>query len=497
MSVRPDTTDAAHPVSSRQILRAGLWGIGLLTLYRVILLAFSQAELFVDEAQYWLWGQSLEFGYYSKPPLIGWVIRAVTDVAGSDARFWVRLPAPLLHGATAWIILLIARRFSAGWGPVLVAMAYLSMPGIAVGALLFSTDTVMLPFYALALLLYLDLTGRSSGLRALAMGAALGLGMMAKYAAIYFVLGAGLTALLVPMMRIARRDALLAALAFAVVVSPNVWWNVVNGFSTVSHTMDNVDWVRDAGAQPFVPNWSGLAEFVAGQFGFFGPVLFAVWLVLLPVVLRRGTPLQRMFLWFSLPVVALVCGQALASRAYANWAAPAYVAASLLVVPALMRGGRWRRWVLGLSFAINGAIALALPLATTQAQRLSLDGDRLLLSRYVGRADLSEAVFQQAQDAGLLVIVAQNRDVLADLMYREGGRGLTIYSTPPQGRAMNHYAKSYPLAQTTTGPVLFVTEGAAPTGCDAQLLRRITPERGAYRGRDFGLWQVPAGCLRP
>ena len=79
-----------------------------LTALRVALLAVTPLDLFVDEAQYWLWGQELAFGYYSKPPMIGWVIRAVTELAGSDAPFWVRLPGPLFHAATALILAGIA-----------------------------------------------------------------------------------------------------------------------------------------------------------------------------------------------------------------------------------------------------------------------------------------------------------------------------------------------------------------------------------------------------
>ncbi|MBL3567289.1 hypothetical protein JMM59_20110, partial [Rhodovulum sulfidophilum] len=54
------------------------------TALRVWLLWLNRMDLFVDEAQYWLWGRELAFGYYSKPPMIGWVIRAATELAGSD-----------------------------------------------------------------------------------------------------------------------------------------------------------------------------------------------------------------------------------------------------------------------------------------------------------------------------------------------------------------------------------------------------------------------------
>ena len=62
---------------------------------RIIALAVSHAELFFDEAQYWAWGQEPAFGYYTKPPLIAWIIGATTSLCG-DAPFCVRLHSPLI-----------------------------------------------------------------------------------------------------------------------------------------------------------------------------------------------------------------------------------------------------------------------------------------------------------------------------------------------------------------------------------------------------------------
>ena len=38
------------------------WGVLAVTAARVVLLAFNRTDLFVDEAQYWLWGRELAFG---------------------------------------------------------------------------------------------------------------------------------------------------------------------------------------------------------------------------------------------------------------------------------------------------------------------------------------------------------------------------------------------------------------------------------------------------
>ncbi|MEL6520140.1 MAG: glycosyltransferase family 39 protein, partial [Pseudomonadota bacterium] len=120
--------------------------VAIVTVYRIALLAFNSTDLFVDEAQYWFWGQNLAFGYYSKPPLIGWVIRAFTEIAGSDSVFWVRLPGALFHAATALILAAITAPENGRRVAVFVAAAYVSLPMVTVGSFLISTDTIMFPF---------------------------------------------------------------------------------------------------------------------------------------------------------------------------------------------------------------------------------------------------------------------------------------------------------------------------------------------------------------
>ena len=38
---------------------------------------YTDFNLFGDEAQYWVWSQNLNLGYYSKPPLLAWLISFV------------------------------------------------------------------------------------------------------------------------------------------------------------------------------------------------------------------------------------------------------------------------------------------------------------------------------------------------------------------------------------------------------------------------------------
>src|SRR5690242_21937911 len=81
----------------------GAWtlaGVAAITGLRLVWLALQPADLFPDEAQYWVWSQQLALGYYSKPPLVAWLIAATTWLFG-DSEFAVRLSAPLPHAGAA------------------------------------------------------------------------------------------------------------------------------------------------------------------------------------------------------------------------------------------------------------------------------------------------------------------------------------------------------------------------------------------------------------
>jgi hypothetical protein len=60
---------------------------------RVAVLIATPLNLGPDEAQYWSWSLTPSFGYFSKPPMIAWIIGASTAVCG-DGEACIRL-APL------------------------------------------------------------------------------------------------------------------------------------------------------------------------------------------------------------------------------------------------------------------------------------------------------------------------------------------------------------------------------------------------------------------
>ncbi len=398
-------------------LRPALIGIALLTLWRVALLPFDRADLFVDEAQYWLWGQELAWGYFSKPPLIGWILHVST--LASDAPFWIRLPLPLIHGATAVTVALVGRHLFGARTGGLAGFAFASLPGVAVGSLLVSTDTPMLLCFALAIAAHMRLAAGGSTAMAVGLGAAVGVGLLAKYAMIYFPVAGAVAALLIPGARIRWRDAGVAAAVAVAIVTPNLAWNAAHKFSTLEHTAGNADW------HGMRLDLAGLAEFVGGQFAVAGPVLFTAYLA----GLIRLRPFGRAYAAaLSLPVFAIVSVQAALAGANANWAAAGHIGAALLAASVL--AGRPRLLAVGLG--LNLAVSLALPVAAAFADRWQMGG-RLVLARHVGQAEVSRWAEDVARAEGLDTIVAPERATLADLVYTLRDSGLAIAAPPPDG----------------------------------------------------------------
>lgn len=436
--------------------RRWLWvALGGLLLVRLAALALNRTDLFFDEAQYWTWSLEPAFGYYSKPPLIAWVIALSTGVCGTS-EFCIRLPSPLIHTATAAALFVLGSRLYGPRTGFLAALAFATLPGISLSAGIISTDVPLLLAWALALLSIAALIQDRAALwPALLLGGALGLGLNAKYAMAYFVLCTAIYVAFTPDRRWLLRDRRLwLALAIGLaLIAPNLIWNATNKFATFSHTADNAKW----GGALFHPVKA--IEFFVAQFGVFGPVLFGVLLVAAVRWWRHGLPdTDRMLLAFCLPIVAIVTTQAFLSRAHANWAAPAYVSATVLVVATLEREAlRWLR----ASFWINGAIMAVLVIAVAVAGRISLPVAGDPFARTLGWRELAAATaanLASARTAGRPFgsVITDDRAATAELLYYMRREPTPVYAWLGGTRPQDHFELKRPYGPGAADPVLLV-----------------------------------------
>ncbi|MGC9008729.1 MAG: ArnT family glycosyltransferase, partial [Halothiobacillaceae bacterium] len=109
--------------------------IGLLTAYRATVLATSGLGLYVDEAYYWGWAQQLDWGYYSKPPLIAVLIALTTSLCG-DGVFCVKLGALLVYPITTFLVFKLGESLFDARTGLWAAALFLLMPGVALSNLI-------------------------------------------------------------------------------------------------------------------------------------------------------------------------------------------------------------------------------------------------------------------------------------------------------------------------------------------------------------------------
>ena len=425
-------------------------GLAALTLLRVAGLGLSQAELDFEEAQYWTWSLAPAFGYYSKPPLIAWIIGAAGSLCGSGEAC-IRLPAPLLWFGTTVLVFVLARRLydvrTAAWTAALLALA----PGVAFSARLMTTDVPLLFCWALALLALLRLKETGATRWAMLLGLAVGVGLLAKYAMVYFLACALVAAVLDrETRRVAlSRQGLLALGIAALIFAPNLIWNAVNGFPTFTHTQDNV---AGRGLRFEPDKW---LAFFAGQLALIGPILFAALAARIAGWGRnRLSEADRFLLAFSAPVLVVLALYALMTPANANWAAVAYVAGVPLATAVLVRLGR--PMLLKLSLAIGLVAQLGLLAGDALAPRIGLPfyPRHDPYARVQGWARLGHEIEAFARRTGVSTLAIARRSEVALFSYYLRGAGIEVVAWPWGAHPTNHYEWTRPLGGAS--PVLFL-----------------------------------------
>lgn len=429
-----------------------------LTAVRVAVLMSTRLSLGGDEAQYWFWARNLDWGYFSKPPMVAWVIAATTAPFG-QAEWAVRLGAPLLHAGTASAMYLLGRDMAGARAGAWAAVVYLTLPAVSFSSGVISTDAPLLFFWSVALLaLWRGL--RAPGVAwAVLLGAAIGLGMLSKYAMAYFVLCAVAYAGVVPSARgfVFGRRGLIALAVAALVLAPNLAWNLMVGWVTFGHTAENAH----LGGTLFHPVKG--VEFVLSQAAVFGPVPFVA-LAWRFATLRRDRPdgPEAFLVFFSAPVLLLILAQAFLSRANANWAAVAYAAAAVLVVVWLLRRGReyWLKATLGLHLAAAAGLYAAV-LAPDAI--VSMTGRDPFASLRDWRA-MAATVRDAMKVAGTDVLTSDHRMTIGALAYQMRDDPVRLRAWDHDGVPENHFELAIRYVGEPGGRIVHVTRAEDPKG---------------------------------
>jgi hypothetical protein len=457
---KPGTRKRAGKKAVKPVIPECPWAeltLAVLLVVLVLRLAVNAMEpmpVHFDEAQYWAYGQEFEWGYFSKPPLVAWVIGTVTDVGG-DILFTLRLTSPIAHGLVAWLIFLTGRRVWDGQTGFWAAAGYTAAPGVGLSSMIMSTDPVMMAFWGAALYAMVRAAESEGRVWWGILGVLIGTGMLAKYTMLGFAAGA----LGYGLFSARERDwagTAIAAVAALAVLSPNIAWNASNDFATVGHVVGDAD----PGHGYF--HLGALLEFAGAQFAVIGPVfLIGILLALGNRDTWRDDWAMRLMAWQTVPLLAVMVGLSFLTRAQANWAAPAYIGGSLLAVRWLLTAGGIQalRAQLGVGVAASLVLWTVAGLYAGQAEGLTRRLDPFRQMRI--SEPFCELVLGTMAEEGTGVLLSDNRRRLSECMFYGGLGWDEVAIWNPDLDPDNHHELVASLQTGDQRKMLLVVRGGA------------------------------------
>lgn len=423
------------------------------TVFKIIGVYFSQLPLWADEAQYWVWSRNLDFGYYSKPPLIAWVIALFTKLFG-NSEFALRLPASLIHFATAIIVFKIALKLFNSKTAIYAGLTFLFSSGVSFSSHFFSTDALLILFWALAMFFSVKALAKNKLKHWLLVGVSVGLGMLSKYTILLFY-----PSLFLFLICSKEHRSKLLQIGFwasgiiaVLVFMPNILWNLQNNSVSLHHTQDNVF----TGGIALYPK--DLLEFFGAQFIVFGIISFGLYSVFLVKNIRKIFSLeapQKLLLFLSLPILFAGLTIALISGAQAHWIAPLYIFASIQIAH-YFNNNSW----LKTSNLVNLIISIVFFIFCMNANIIQNNFHIKFLNRLNNWSNLDTPIKQALADKQNTIVLVDERKSAATMLYYlkdENGNLPQIFKWNENKATEDYFDMKFDMASQIGKNAIFVT----------------------------------------
>ena len=308
-------------VNEGRLVRNTVLTVLALVVLRLVAAAFT--PLTFDEAYYWMWSKHLSGGYYDHPPMVAFVIRLGTMIAG-DTELGVRLGSILLALPMSFAVFRAASILFGGERVAATATILLNVTLMAaVGTLIVTPDAPLLVASSFVLFFLAKVLETGRGAWWLAVGVAVGAALLSKYTALFFG-----PAILIWLVSVAKLRGwlrspwlYLGGLVALALFTPVILWNANH------HWVSFIKQLGRARIEDFRPAF--IAELIPTQVAFATPLVFILGAMGLHALAWRNagalaarTLINAMF-W---TVVAYFVWHSLHARVEANWFAPVYPA---------------------------------------------------------------------------------------------------------------------------------------------------------------------------
>ncbi len=328
-----------------------------------MLILYAGVGLAPDEAQYWTWSQQLDWGYYSKPPGIGWQI-ALGSYFFGNTELAVRSMSLLLSLCLPLAIYSLSHTTKqqgevSFWAAIVLACSPIGI----LSSFAATTDAPFILCWILSCLLFLKQWPSSSLWK---VGLCIGIGALFKWP-IYI-----LWLFITPFSWDRKKELFFSIALSSIGLLPTLFWNATHEWATFRHVWYSVlpppSAVAATATVVTKPLFNGNPfEFFAAQIGLLSPVYFFLFLfALIHIVKKRKAIPFPIFFCALISSCSLLFSLFLAcfNKMQANWGIYIYPTAVLLLcwyaVTELRYGKRWLFFGTALSLFLS-SIVISLP----------------------------------------------------------------------------------------------------------------------------------------
>ncbi|GAB4405576.1 MAG: glycosyltransferase family 39 protein [Thermodesulfovibrionales bacterium] len=494
-----------------------------LSIFRMYYILYGPLDLSPDEAHYWEWSRRLDLSYYSKGPMIAYLIAASTYLFG-DNVFGVRFPAVIFSALSSLVLYRLGKEMYNERVGASSAILLQIIPLYSAFGVIFTIDSPFVFFWILSLYLFWKAVNRNAssthyGLWLL-LGISIGLGLLTKYTMAFFYMCAFLYLTFKPADNHGSRKTFALHFCASVLISilvfiPVILWNAQHDWVTLRHTAGQAHI-----AEGLKVSVKSLVEFIGSQVGVLTPLLFVLMIAALWRIRDSNRPQStagqasrlsivpwsmvygllnggRFLIWFSAPVIVSFALKSLQGKVQANWAMMGYITGIIALSEAFISSwNNHKTYLKALLIAGIGISVLATSMAHYPPKVLPVKLDpssRLKGWRELGR-EVSDIYMGMPKDT---FIFSDRYQVSSELAFYVNGHPVTYCVN--LGRRMNQYDLWPGLNGLIHNSGIFVTIGdielplkvkEAFSECEKRLLRvydrgRPLREYSIFQCHDF------------
>jgi undecaprenyl-diphosphatase len=323
-------------------------GLTAISVFRIFYILHGPLDLSPDEAHYWEWSRRLDLSYYSKGPMVAYLIYLGTHLFGNTV-LGIRVLAVIFSALSSLYIFKLVNSMygndSLGhsittpqcpaWqrsAALQAAFAFQAVPLFAAFGVLFTIDSPFIFFWILSLYIFYKATSEGTKRQWICwifLGLAVGFGLLTKYTMAFFPM-CGLLLLLLSDKRPLLRTPMpyIAFMISILVFAPVIIWNAQHDWLTIRHTAGQAH-IADG----ITVSIKSFFEFFGSQIGIITPLFFCLIIYALFKLFFSERCFQSKFLfYFSIPVLGFFLLKALQGKVQANWAMFGYITGIIAAV---------------------------------------------------------------------------------------------------------------------------------------------------------------------